>query len=348
MTKEKEVALIDQSPQGNQTITVFQNEATFVAAQRMAKILCASNLVPKEYQDNLPNAIIALEMAQRIGASPLAVMQNTYIVHGKPTWSSQFIIAAINSCGRFSPLRFSITDPKPEMTAEGTIYEWDNQARKKLPKTVKEEIKDRTCIAWAYDKQTGDKLEGPPVSIEMAVQEGWYSKDGSKWKTMPELMLRYRAATFFGRLYSPDVLMGMQTKDELDDITTTPEKSLRKKTDENANKGPVIDLTEDIASAGKKAQEDDSPQGEPVGAGLKAEQKLNSAPPTEDQTNKDTFSLDHAEKEEGTVPCPNREGVDMRISFCNKPDPCQNRVGCPAFAEADGGHTETEERKPGF
>lgn len=342
MSGDKEVALIDQSPQGTQTITVFQNEATFIAAQRMAKILCASNLVPKEYQGNLPNAIIALEMAQRIGASPLAVMQNTYIVHGKPTWSSQFIIAAINSCGRFSPLRFSITDPEPETTAEGTIYEWDNQARKKLPKPVKEQIKNRTCTAWAYDKQTGDKLEGPPVSIEMAVQEGWYSKDGSKWKTMPELMLRYRAATFFGRLYSPDVLMGMQTKDEVEDITRTTEETLRQKTAERANKGPVIDLSDDNASAGK-AQHEESPKSD-AGAGPEAEQE--QVPPAESQYSENTSRL--SDEKEITVPCPNREGVNMRISFCQ--NDCNSKNKCPALedAEADGRQTETKERKPGF
>ena len=177
------------------TTTAFSNAASFESAQRMALALVSSNIVPEQYRgkDNIGNAIVALEMAQRIGASPLAVMQNLNIIHGRPSWSSTFIIAALNSCGRFAPVRF-------EVTGDG-----DN----------------RSCIAWTTDK-TGERLEGPPASIAMAKAEGWYAKNGSKWKTMPELMLRYRAAAFFGRLYAPDVLNGMHATEEVEDIGSGP------------------------------------------------------------------------------------------------------------------------------
>lgn len=166
---------------------------SFEDAQRMAKALCTSTLVPKEYQGNVSNAMVALEMAQRIGASPMAVMQNLDIIHGRPSWRSQFVIAALNSCGRFSPLRFM-------MEGEGAT---------------------RACTAWATDR-TGERLEGPQITIAMAKAEGWFNKSGSKWQTMPELMLRYRAAKFFGNLYAPDVLMGMSTQDEIEDIGDAP------------------------------------------------------------------------------------------------------------------------------
>lgn len=170
----------------------FETASGFDLLQRQAKVLAASALVPKEFQNNLPNCIIALEVANRIGVSPMMAVQNLYIVHGKPGWSSQFIIAAINSTGKFSPLRF-------DMTGEGD---------------------KRTCTAWAKDLAEGDRLESPQVSMAMAKAEGWIDKAGSKWKTMPELMLRYRAATFFGRLYAPEILMGMQTVEEVTDIST--------------------------------------------------------------------------------------------------------------------------------
>jgi hypothetical protein len=162
----------------------------FEHAQRVAKMLASSSLIPKEYQGNIQNTMIALEMANRIGASPIMVMQNLYVIQGKPSWSSSFIIAALNACRRFSPLRF-------EMAGTGEEY---------------------GCHAWAYDLATKDKLEGPKITMKMAGAEGWVSKPGSKWKTMPELMLRYRAAAFFGRLYAPDILMGMQTAEEVADV----------------------------------------------------------------------------------------------------------------------------------
>lgn len=180
-------------------VATFGNSNNFEHSQRVAKMLASSSLIPKEYQGNIQNTMIALEMSNRIGASPLMVMQNLYIIHGKPSWSSSFIIAAINATKKFTPLRFLIT-------GEG---------------------KALSCIAWALENGTNERLESPKVTMEMAEAEGWVNKNGSKWKTMPDLMIRYRAATFFGRLYAPEVLMGMMSSDEVVDITheiITPQK----------------------------------------------------------------------------------------------------------------------------
>lgn len=164
----------------------------FDHAQRVAKMLSSSSLIPEQYRGNIQNTMIALEMANRIGASPLMVMQNLYIVHGRPSWSSSFIIAALNSCRKFSPLRFEISGDGDEFG----------------------------CRAWAYDlTNNNERIEGPKVTMKMAKSEGWVDKNGSKWKTMPELMMRYRAAAFFGRLYAPEIMMGMQTAEEVIDIT---------------------------------------------------------------------------------------------------------------------------------
>src|ERR1700728_2611347 len=94
--------------EGQQALEVFSNRSNFELAQRMATALSQSSLVPKDYQGNVPNCLIVLEMANRIGCSPLMAAQNLDIIHGRPSWRSTFIIASINSCGRFSPLRFKM------------------------------------------------------------------------------------------------------------------------------------------------------------------------------------------------------------------------------------------------
>lgn len=177
---------------GEQGQSVFNNIQNFEDAQRMCKVLSSSSLVPDSYKNNIPNTMIALELANRIGISPFMVMQNLDIIKGKPSWSSSFIIAALNSCGRFSPLRFEF-EGKPKTSEYG-------------------------CRAVATDKQTGEILRGPMVDWAMVQAEGWLNKPGSKWKTMPELMFHYRAAAFFGRLYAPDILRGMHNADEIIDI----------------------------------------------------------------------------------------------------------------------------------
>ena len=171
-------------------------ERSFALAMRQAKALSVSELVPQMYQGDSPkaqaNCLIAHNMAQRIGADTLQVMQNLDIIHGKPSFSSKFIIGAINASGRFSPLRFKF---------QGT-----------------EGQDDWGCRATAKDLEDGELLQGPLVTMGMAKAEGWSTKSGSKWKTIPELMLHYRSATFFGRLYAPEIMCGLRTVDESQDI----------------------------------------------------------------------------------------------------------------------------------
>lgn len=180
-------------PQVQQSHSVgFMNTGDFEHSQRVAKMFSASKIVPKEYQGDLPSCVIALNMAARIGADPLMVMQNLVVVHGKPTWSSQFLIATFNTCGRFSSLRYEFFGDKDKDT-------WG-------------------CRAVATELATGEKLVGTDVTIAIAKAEGWYGRNGSKWKTMPQQMLMYRAASWFVRANAPEISMGLHTQDEIIDI----------------------------------------------------------------------------------------------------------------------------------
>jgi len=195
-------------------VSIYSSDEAFDRAQRMAKALSSSDMVPAKYKGNIANTLVALEMANRTGASPLMVMQNLNVIQGNPSWSSSFVIAAINSCGRFSPLKFRVTDCG-QINVSYDVWVGQQGSRQKQAKTLS--VHNKQCIAYAYDRD-GELVEGPPVSIEMAVREGWYTKSDSKWVTMPDLMLNYRAATFFGRLYTPDILQGMHTSDEYQDM----------------------------------------------------------------------------------------------------------------------------------
>lgn len=172
------------------SVSMYQTKDSFEHIQRVATMFSKSDLVPKKYQGNVGNCVIALEMANRMGASPLMVMQNLDVIQGKPGWSSKFLIATLNSCGKFRPLR----------------YEED------------EKNGGRTR-AWAYDLKNNEKVFGTWISMDMAKAEAWIDKAGSKWKTMPEHMRKYRAASFFVNEFAPEVSMGLQTIEEVYDIT---------------------------------------------------------------------------------------------------------------------------------
>ncbi|MCP9901932.1 recombinase RecT [Cyanobium sp. Cruz CV13-4-11] len=173
---------------------VFSGIAAFEAAQRMAQCLCSSTMVPTEYrgQQGLANSLIALEIAGRMGLSPLVVMQNMTPIHGRPSWSSSFLIATVNASGRFTPLRFHFDD----------------------------EENPSWCYAEACDRSSGETLKGEKVSVAMAKREGWWSRkdrhgnETSKWQTMTGQMLRYRAASFWVRVYCPEMSLGLTTQEE--------------------------------------------------------------------------------------------------------------------------------------
>lgn len=171
-------------------------DAGFDTAQRIAKALASSTIVPTAYQGNLSNCLVAMEYSHRIGASVLAVMQNMDVIHGKPGLRSTFLIGTVNSSGRFTPIRF-------RWQGEEGSDAWG-------------------CRAVAKDRETGEECVGTLVTIAMAKAEQWYSRSGSKWKTMPEQMLMYRAATFWTRIYCPELSLGMHTSDEIEDMPVPP------------------------------------------------------------------------------------------------------------------------------
>ena len=160
--------------------SVYGSIQSFESAQRMAKSLADSDIVPPLYQGKLGNCIVALEIANRMGMSTIQVMQNLNLIHGQPSWKSQFIIGLILGCNRF----------------EGFTYEET----------------ETSCRCVAVQKTTGEQVSGPNITMQMAKEEGWTRN--SKWRTMPQTMLRYRAASAFGRFYIPDLILGIQSVEE--------------------------------------------------------------------------------------------------------------------------------------
>jgi len=178
----KELAPTEQQTTGVATAQSFEH------MQRVAKMLSTSDIIPESYRGKIANCMIACMTANDMGKSPIFVMNNADIIYNKLAWKSTYIASAIKASGEFSGLRYK--------------YNEDNTA----------------CTAYAKDLTTGEIVEGTTVTMEMAKAEGWTTRKGNKWGVMSQQMLAYRAATFFGRLYTPGLLNGMQTSDEVVDI----------------------------------------------------------------------------------------------------------------------------------
>lgn len=116
------------------------------------------------------------------------VMQNIVIVHGNAALSGKFAIALLNRSSKYKRLEY--------VFCNGKDYAGGVRVR--------------------GTRTDGGTDEGTPITLEMARAEGWTAN--KKWQTMPEQMMRYRAAAFFARAFVPEELMGMQTAEELTDI----------------------------------------------------------------------------------------------------------------------------------
>lgn len=173
----------------NYGMTMWSDTKSMNAAMKVANLLAKSQLLPEQYIGHPENCLIAIDIANRMRVSPLLVAQNLYIVRGKPGWSGSFAISAINNCGKFSPLDF--------------VYTKNGGGG---------------CYAQATRLSDGKLLKGTEITLDMAKNEGWSTKPGSKWLTMSEQMLAYRAGSFFARAYCPEVLLGVQTIDEIQDV----------------------------------------------------------------------------------------------------------------------------------
>lgn len=170
-------------------VSVYSDVNLYNNALKMAEGLAKSDLVPDNYKGNPESCLIAIDVARQIGArSPLFVMQNLFVVKGKPSWSGQYCDAIV---------RANFKKVKAELSGDGD---------------------DRGCQVTAYD-QNDNFCEGTKVTIRMAKQEGWFSKTGSKWQTIPDLMLQYRAFAFFARVHCPDKLLGIHDEFENVDIS---------------------------------------------------------------------------------------------------------------------------------
>ena len=184
----------------SQTNNLAENAKLLNNIYKLAKIYANSTMIPKDYQRNPDNCFVALELSGRMGVSPTLVMQNLVVVQGRPSWAGQACIALVNGSGKFTGDLDFITVGVPGQD------DWGVYCR-------------------AYRKSDGQELTGTTVTMQMAMDEGWLGKNGSKWKTMPEQMLKYRAASCFARTYCPEVLMGFSTADEAEDVAPEPQKT---------------------------------------------------------------------------------------------------------------------------
>lgn len=235
--KKKEVVTASNNKVTDYSLGIFGTSDNFIMAMQMAKALASSTIVPQTFQKNDANCLIAISQAQKFDIDPLTVMQNLYVIQGRPTWKSSFLIAMINNSEKYDmELQFD------EAEKDGKPY---------------------SCKCWTT--KDGRMVDGIKVTMDMADAEGWTKKNGTKWKTLPQLMLRYRAASFFANLNCPELTTGMYTREEVldndfsDDFGEDIQTKVQKEIKQNENSQEFV-IEDETVVAESEAVEVETPE----------------------------------------------------------------------------------------
>lgn len=188
---ETKVLVVKEPKQQPNTPTIWNNAKLYNQSLQMANFISKSEIIPQSYRNKPADCLIAIDIANRLGMSPAIVMQNSQIVRGNFTWRGSACKAMIDGCGRYQKTKY--------------VY-------------VGKEGTDEYGVYLEAIDNDGDVIRGTTVTIGMAKKEGWFQKDGSKWQTMSDLMLKYRASAFFMRTECASIAMGFLTKEEVEDV----------------------------------------------------------------------------------------------------------------------------------
>ena len=246
MATVEKLAAVPMIREREDAADLFVSPAAFEHTQRVAKVFTASALVPQHLRQNVADCILALAIARRMNEDPVSVMQNIYFVGGKAGWMAQYMIARANKAGIFKgPIRWRSTGEGDalEVTAFGTLAE----------------TKDEANVT---------------VTMKMAKAEGWTRN--TKYSTMPEHMLRWRAATMLIRLYCPEVMMGLPTDVEMQDMAAA---TMRDVTPAEGSKLAAIIAEDDPAPIDTKpAPSSDPPRSEGAASGAAEADNASAGP----------------------------------------------------------------------
>jgi RecT family len=160
---------------------------TLSDAIELAKMLAKSDIIPREYQDAPGNVLSAIMMGNDLGISPMQAMREIYVVEGRPASSALLKVALVKQ----SPLCES----------------W-------------ELIESTDTQATFETKRKGSKSPTRHTyTLKDAETAGLYpGKESSNWRKRHKLMLRRRCESELADEVYPDVVKGLRTEDEADEI----------------------------------------------------------------------------------------------------------------------------------
>lgn len=169
-------------------MAAMEDGGVFDRMYRIAELMSSAKLVPEHLQGSVGDCFMVVQQAYRWQMDPFAVGQKTFLVSGKLGYEGQLVAAVVNSrapiTGRLN-YEYNGSGDQRTVTVSGTL---DGESQ------------PRTLTLSIGDVKTGNK----------------------NWQQIPDQMLAYRGARDWARRHTPEVLLGVYTPDELEDMRGGP------------------------------------------------------------------------------------------------------------------------------
>lgn len=166
-------------------------------AMQLAEILAQSTIVPKDYQRNPGNILVAIQWGAELGLAPMQAMQNIATINGRPSIWGDAMLALVKNSPEFVSIKEEYVGEADDLTAVCTVK------RRSADGSIHEHV--------------------ATFSMEDARKAGLLGKQGP-WTQYPKRMLQMRARGYALRDMFPDVLKGLRTTEEVRDMP--PEKDM--------------------------------------------------------------------------------------------------------------------------
>jgi len=148
---------------------------------REVNFLMQTTAVPKELQQRPQEVHTIVQLAHQYNMLPVQLLKHSFFIKGKVAFEQKVITALLNSSRKLDrPL---------------TFLEDEN-----------------SCQAIGYIQ--GHEYRSIIITREMAKQARW----GPLWNTIFNQMARYRAAAYFVRSICPEIMLGIDIKEEVEDV----------------------------------------------------------------------------------------------------------------------------------
>jgi len=200
---------------------VMFDDNSFNRLEKIASLMASGrSTIPKHLQGNVGDCFAITMQAFRWGIDPYAAAQKTHLINGIIGYEAQLVNAII--------IKNAPVTGRPQYEWFGPWEKIIGKFKKVTSATKKDDNgkpKEYIVPDWDMKDETGLGIrvsatiqsEDQPRVLELLLTQV-RTRNSTLWTEDPKQQIAYLAIKRWSRLHTPDVIMGVYTPDEIDDV----------------------------------------------------------------------------------------------------------------------------------